>query len=418
MSIHALPTEASRMDYALSLNRGETRLSSSLSRQASVQATQLSAPSFPFHHAGVNVPSIIKKVLLGVVAGGLLISSSSNWVASAHADALISSAIAQSAPPPPPPASTNSASEQVRRQQEQPGNNAPVWRAVRSEESHFTGVLGRETGVFMQSGGETWRERRNNQLIPLGGFIFVTMLLACVLFYSWRGTMPLETPETGRRIQRFSLFERTVHWTVAISFSILAISGLVMAFGKWVILPVIGNILFSFLAGILKNLHNFAGPVFGIALIPMFFMFVKRNLPQASDWEWIRKGGGLFSKQHISSGFFNAGEKIWFWLGVFCLGILAVISGLVLDFPNFDQTRATMQLAHTVHLPATVLMMSMALGHIYMGTLGVAGAFEAMKTGEVDEAWAKEHHEHWFQEMKSAGKLSSAPAPQSMKPAS
>ena len=300
------------------------------------------------------------------------------------------------------------AAEQAKRQQQQPGNNAPMWREVRSEKEHYTTDRGPEAGVLIQSGGETWRQRRNNQLIPMGGAIFAGVFGLCVLFFLWKGSIGLKQAETGRKLKRFSVLERSVHWTVAISFSILALSGLVMMFGKIVLLPVIGYTLFAWLTVLLKTVHNFVGPVFALAVVVMFFTFVKDNWPKLHDFTWLAKGGGMVSDAHVPSDKFNAGEKVWFWFGVLVFGVIASASGLVLDFPNFSQTRADMQLANVVHVVSTVLMMSMALGHIYMGTLGMKGAFGAMKTGYVDEAWAKEHHEYWYDEQKRA-----APGPAS-----
>ncbi len=303
------------------------------------------------------------------------------------------------------------AAAQAKRQREQPGNNAPVWADVRSEKPHYTTDRGIDAGVLIQSGGETWRQRRNNQMIPIGGAIFLGVLGLCALFYWRKGTIKLKAAPTGRKISRFSLYERTVHWTVAITFSILAISGLVMLFVKHVLLPVIGHTLFAWITVSLKTLHNFAGPVFALAIVVMFATFLKDNWPKLHDFTWLAKGGGLGSGEHIPSDRFNAGEKVWFWFGLLVFGVIVSASGLVLDFPNFEQTRATMQLANVVHVVATVLMMSMALGHIYMGTLGMEGAFNAMKTGAVDEAWAKEHHEYWYNQMKQSAAPSATGAP-------
>ena len=320
--------------------------------------------------------------------------------------------VATSAAAPVKPAATQTfdsvlnpnAAEQARRQPVQPGNNAPVWRDVRSEKPHYTTDRGVDAGVLIQSGGETWRQRRNNQMIPIGGAIFLGVLGLCALFYFRKGTIRLQATPTGRKLPRFSLFERIVHWTVAITFSTLAISGLVMLFGKHVLLPIIGHTLFAWLTITLKTLHNFVGPVFAVAIIVMFFTFLKDNWPKLYDFTWLAKGGGLVSGEHIASDRFNAGEKVWFWFGLLVFGVIASASGFVLDFPNFEQSRATMQLANVVHVISTVLMMSMALGHIYMGTVGMEGAFNAMKTGYVDEAWAKEHHEYWYNQVKqSAG---------------
>jgi formate dehydrogenase subunit gamma len=265
-------------------------------------------------------------------------------------------------------------------------------------------------GVLIQSGGETWRQRRNNQLIPFGGYLFAGVFALCVAFYLWKGTLQLQHPETGRKLPRFTSFERLVHWTVAITFSILAISGLVMAFGKIVLLPLIGHTLFALFTVLLKTLHNFTGPVFALAVTVMFFTFIKDNWPKTYDLTWLLKGGGLVNHEHIPSDKFNAGEKLWFWGGVLFLGVIVSASGFVLDFPNFDQTRSTMQLANVTHLIATVLMMSAALGHIYMGTVGMAGAFNAMKTGYVDEEWAREHHEYWYNKMQGKAQAPAQPA--------
>ncbi|MFN3629907.1 MAG: cytochrome b/b6 domain-containing protein, partial [Casimicrobiaceae bacterium] len=141
-----------------------------------------------------------------------------------------------------------------------------------------------------------------------------------------------------------------------------------------------------------------------LIFVLLFFTFVRDNWPKAVDLKWIAAGGGLFNDKHIPSERFNAGEKVWFWGGVMLLGIIVGGSGLVLNFPNFGQTRATMQSANLIHLSGSILFMIGALGHIYMGTVGMAGAFQAMKTGLVDETWAKEHHELWYDDIK-AGKI-------------
>ena len=181
----------------------------------------------------------------------------------------------------------------------------------------------------------------------------------------------------------------------------LAISGLILAFGKNILIPIITFTGFSWLAIIAKNLHNFLGPLFIVSCIVTFCIFVRDNFPKAVDFQWIVSFGGMISGKHVSSEKFNAGEKLWFWGGLMTLGIVVGASGMVLNFPNFGQTRATMQLANLVHLTGAVMFMLGALGHIYMGTLGMAGALDAMKTGVVDEAWAKEHHDLWYDDVKS-----------------
>jgi len=262
---------------------------------------------------------------------------------------------------------------------------------------------------------------RNNWLIPYGGSLLLIVLGAMALFYWGKGTLELHGAETGRKIERFTPFERSAHWANAIAFCALAISGIVMAFGKFFLQPVIGATLFGWLTYALKNIHNFAGPLFAVSLLIVIVTFVRDNLPRAEDFTWILKGGGLLSEHEVPSHRFNAGEKLVFWGGVFFLGLIVVASGLLLDklVPGLVYERATMQISHMVHATATVLMMAMFIGHIYMGTIGMRGAYSAMRDGYVDETWAKEHHELWYDDVK-AGKIPaqrSQPAAPAAKPA-
>ena len=316
---------------------------------------------------------------------------------------------------PPAPSADSSASRQAAQQQSQPGNNAPVWGAVRSEKEHYTTARGPEAGVLVQSGGETWRAWRNHYVVRYGGWALSAMVIIIALFYWRKGTIQLHSSPTGRRIQRFKNYERVLHWSTAISFVILALSGLLMLFGKYILLPIIGPTLFAWLTQLGKNLHNFIGPVFLVCAVMLFIAFVKNNFPRPEDWVWVKKFGGLFSGEHVSAHRFNAGEKAWFWLGLTGLGIVVGVSGLVLDFPNFMQTRATMQFYHLVHVMGALIFMIGFLGHLYMGTIGVAGAYQAMRTGYVDEQWMKEHHDLLYNDIK-AGKVQAEPAPGSTAP--
>lgn len=302
----------------------------------------------------------------------------------------------------------------------QPGNNAPVWRQVGQGATGVTTLpysqapeAGNMVQRFVQypgssltNAGEAWRQVRNNLIIPYGGSLILIALVALGLFYWRKGTIELHGDETGKKIERFTYFERAAHWTNAIAFCCLAISGIIMAFGKFFLLPIIGGSLFGWLTFALKNLHNFVGPLFAVSLIVVIVTFIRDNLPSTDDIKWILKGGGLFSGEEVPSHRFNAGEKILFWGGVFLLGLIVVGSGLVLDklIPGLMYYRETMQISHMIHASASMLMMAMFLGHIYMGTIGMRGAYKAMKTGYVDETWAKEHHALWAQDI-AAGKI-------------
>ena len=311
----------------------------------------------------------------------------------------------------------------------QPGNNAPMWRQVGAGVTGYSSLPSSEApeagnliqpfvqypGSKLTTAGEAWRQVRNNWIIPYGGSLLLIVALAIALFYYGKGTMKLHGTETGRKIERFTPLERAAHWTNAIAFVLLAVSGVVIAFGKYFILPVIGTALFGWLTYALKNIHNFAGPLFAVSLIIVFVTFLKDNFPSKEDITWMLKGGGMFSGHEVPSHRFNAGEKVVFWFGVLGLGVIVVGSGLVLDklIPGLIYERGTMQIANMIHGVATVLMMAMFMGHIYMGTIGMQGAYSAMREGYVDETWAKEHHELWYNDIK-AGKIPAQRSPEAV----
>ena len=316
---------------------------------------------------------------------------------------------------------------QAKRQVEQPGNNAPVWRDVRSGgDANYTSIKGPETGVLIQpqarffgqdtmtTAGEAWRKYRNGPVTFYGGLFILVMAGLIAAFYFWKGEIKLSERPSGRLMKRFSTLERCAHWSMAISFCVLGISGLIMFFGKHILLPVIGHTLFSWLTMLMKNLHNFIGPLFMLSVILAVIVFVRFNLPAKGDLTWIVKAGGLVSGEHVPSGRFNAGEKGWFWLGAVVLGTVMSVTGLIMLFPNFEQVRSTMQQANIVHGIGSVIMVGLSFAHIYIGTLGMEGALQGMRTGYSDEVWVKEHHETWYNDVKS-GKLEGgerAPAPQ------
>ena len=302
----------------------------------------------------------------------------------------------------------------------QPGNNAPMWRQVgqgvtgssslpKSEAPEAGNLIQpfvQYPGSRLTNSGEAWRQVRNNWLIPYGGSLLLIVGLAIGIFYFSKGMIKNHAPDTGRKIERFTPFERAAHWSNAIAFVILAVSGVVMAFGKFFLLPIMGGTLFGWLTYALKNMHNFAGPLFAVSLVIVFLTFLRDNWPQKGDLNWLLKGGGLMSSAEPASNRFNAGEKLVFWGGVFFLGLVVVSSGFVLDklLPGLVYERSTMQIAHMIHAIATVLMMAMFIGHIYLGTIGMQDAYKGMRTGYVDETWAKEHHEFWYDDVK-AGKI-------------
>ncbi len=310
------------------------------------------------------------------------------------------------------------------RAQVQPGNNAPMWRQVGQGVTGFSSLpvsQAPEAGNLIQpfvqypgsrytNAGDAWRQVRNNWIIPYGAALFAIVLLALGIFYFTKGSLGHAHPDGvgPRRIERFTPFERAAHWSNAFAFIALAVSGIVMAFGKFFLLPIMGATLFGWLSYALKNVHNFVGPLFAVSLLVIIITFVKDNIASRADFVWLAKGGGMLGKgnHQVPSHRFNAGEKGLFWWGITIPGIFVVASGLVLDklIPGFGDVRSDMQIAHMIHATLAIWMMALLCGHIYMGTVGMKGAYKAMRTGYVSEGWAKEHHELWYDDVQ-AGKI-------------
>jgi formate dehydrogenase subunit gamma len=305
--------------------------------------------------------------------------------------------------------------EQQQRRLDQPGNNAPVWREVKSGEKNYVSIPGREVDVLVQpparflgqksmvTAGEAWRQFRNGPVTFIGGWLVVGIALVILAFYFVFGPVKLHDRPTGRLLRRFSTVDQVVHWSVAISFCILGISGLLMLFGKYVVLPIIGYTLFGWLGNLSTTLHTFVARFFMVSVIAMVVLFLRHNLPRLYDLNFLLNAWSVMAKgKHVPSGKFNGGEKVWFWGGVVVLSVIVSWSGVVLLFPNFDQTRAVMQDAWIWHASAALIYIAISLGHIYLGTIGLEGSYQAMRSGYVDETWAKEHHEYWFHEVKLA----------------
>jgi len=327
------------------------------------------------------------------------------------------------------PADPKPGDTQAERTKSQPGNNAPVWRAARDSGNHpgVTTLPDNEGATLIQrfvrypgsaytTAGEAWRQTRNQWIVPYGGSLLLIVVVAIALYYVGRGSLGRSSNAGASAIERFTALERAAHWVNAAAFVVLALSGIVIAWGKFFLLPVLGASLFGWLTIALKTVHNFVGPLFAVSLVIVFITFIKDNFPQAGDGAWLKKAGGLFGGDEVPSHRFNAGEKVIFWLGVFVLGALVTVSGLVLNqlIPAVANVRGNMQIANIVHAIAAVFMMCLFLGHIYLGTIGMKGAYRAMRGGYVDDDWAHEHHALWAEDIR-AGKIpakrSSSPPP-------
>ncbi len=279
---------------------------------------------------------------------------------------------------------------------------ADFWRAVREGNTGFSTVQGPETNVLILDSGQNWRMLRQGPVTEYGTYILLGALGLIVIFYLLFGRVRIDGGREFMTVERWSLVDRALHWFTAILFIILSITGLSLLFGRYVLLPYIGRDAFAAYAAVAKDLHNYLGPFFAVSLLIQLLKWMRHNIPRWVDIVWFFKGGGIIGRAHPSAGRMNGGEKLWYWL-LFFVGLTLVASGLVLNFPIFGQTRADMQLAHLIHAATAFILMAVALGHIYIGTLGTEGALEGMVTGRVDTRWAKQHHDLWYQELIAKG---------------
>ena len=294
------------------------------------------------------------------------------------------------------PSSVNPTAQSVKEEQ--------LLRELQRLEGRIT-IPDRKAGVLEQPAGRDWRQFSQVTLRWIGGIAILGALLGLVVFYLWRGMVKIQSGRSGRTITRFNAFERFVHWMTAVCFIILAISGLNVTFGKALLLPLMSPEAFTGWSQWAKYAHNYLSFPFTIGVVLIFLMWLAGNIPNRTDVVWVREGmGGLLDpNKHPPAHRFNAGQKAIYWIVV--LGGAAVaITGYLLMFPFYGTTIVGMQWAQIIHGVVAVLFIAAMLAHIYIGTIGMEGAFEAMGTGEVDLNWAEEHHKLWVDdELEQAG---------------
>ncbi len=308
---------------------------------------------------------------------------------------------------------------------QQPNSVNPTADAVKEQQllQQLKVIQGRGTipdvksYVLEHPAGRDWREFRTVYLKWIGGVAILGMLALLIIFYMWRGTIHIDGGRSGRTVVRFNAFERFVHWLTASTFVILAITGLNISFGRSLLLPLMPPQAFSDWSEWAKYAHNYLSFAFTIGVVLMFLMWVGENFPTAADAEWVKQGGGMFDKEdktHAPAWKFNAGQKILYWL-VILASVAMMISGFMLMFPFYGGLNVgNMELAEVFHGVVGMLFVALMIAHIYLGTLGMEGAFDAMSDGNVDLNWAKEHHSLWVEEEMGSGRARSRGA---MRPA-
>jgi formate dehydrogenase subunit gamma len=299
-------------------------------------------------------------------------------------------------------------------------NDADVWRAVREGIHGSVTIPDKKAGILIQSSGETWRAIHNGPLPEWGAWGMLGMIILLALFFAIRGRIRIEEGPSGERVERFNFVDRLGHWLTAVSFIILGLTGLNTLYGRYVIKPVIGADAFAALAQFSKYLHNYVAFAFILGLVLILVLWIRDNIPDRYDWPWLKQGGFIPRHSHPPARRFNAGQKILFWL-VILAGISISLSGIALLFPFqfalFSKTFAflnhlgfnlptpltpiqEMQLTQVWHGIVALLFVILIFGHIYIGTLGMEGAFDAMGSGKVDLNWAREHHSVWVEELR------------------
>ncbi|WP_270938989.1 formate dehydrogenase subunit gamma, partial [Falsiroseomonas oryzae] len=257
-------------------------------------------------------------------------------------------------------------------------------------------IPNQSAGILIQPQGRDWRQFRNRVLTTTGILAVIGTALALAVFYLLRGPTRIDSGRSGRRIARYTLFERANHWMTAASFIVLALTGLNITYGAYVLRPLIGPGAFTALTLWGQAVHHYVAFAFMAGVVVMLVHWARENVPGRVDLAWIR-AGGPFSKQHPPAGKFNAAQKALYWF-VMLGGIAVAVSGILLMLPGLLDNVVSQQWAHIAHGMLAMAMTAVILGHIYIGTIGMEGAFEGMRDGEVDYNWAREHHSQWLEE--------------------
>jgi formate dehydrogenase subunit gamma len=246
--------------------------------------------------------------------------------------------------------------------------------------------------------------------MPFSQWLIVLALAAMGLFYKFVGPDKLEKPRSGVKVERYTRRDRILHWYTAVLFIVMAVTGLSLLLGRILLIPILGHSADSVWLQISKVLHNYSGPLLVIGILLEFVSWVRVNIPKKTDLEWFKSMGGMLRKgPRPHTGKVNIGQKGWFWL-VVIFGVIVGVTGVLLDFPIWGQSRFTMQMAHVIHVTAAVLFVTASLGHIYMGSIGSEGVFEGMWTGYVDAVWAQQHADLWYEDKMREGGIKSAAA--------
>jgi len=294
-----------------------------------------------------------------------------------------------------------SAAEQDRQESIQIKNpGADLWRAVRQRNEVVTGktqVKTLKAGILIDTKAYQWREFRYQWLLSYGGYFLLGVFGLLLLLFLLIRKRKIPEGRSGKTVSRMNVMQRVSHWFLVLLVGFMALTGLLLLFGRFAVIPLIGVQAFSPIASASKEGHNLFGSLLVVAIVMMLVYFIRYNFPAKVDFKWLFTLGGLLTKKHLEAGFFNAGEKVLYW-AVILLGVILSITGLILLFPIFEETASLTQLVISIHAIAALLLVALALAHIWM-VLKVEGTIDAMNTGNVDVNWARAHHSLWYEEV-------------------
>lgn len=317
-------------------------------------------------------------------------------------------------------------------------SDAELWRQIRHGVTGTVVGHNKSAGLLIQSDGQQWRLTRNGPLAMYSAWAILGTLLLLSLFFALRGRIRISHGKSGKTMKRFSGIERMGHWLLASSFILLALTGLNLLFGRKLLIPLIGKDAFSTITIFGKFIHNYVAFAFMLGLVIVAILWLVHNIPNRHDVVWLLRGGGMLGGGHPKARKFNAGQKIIFWVVILC-GISISMSGWALMNPftttMFGDTFSSLNGAFGTQLPTdvaliqeqqyqslwhtimAVFMIMVVLAHIYIGTIGMEGALDAMTSGDVDTNWAREHHSLWVEEVQAGKKGTAETGKESIQPA-
>jgi formate dehydrogenase subunit gamma len=270
--------------------------------------------------------------------------------------------------------------------------------------SGFVHIPDQKAEVLVQPAGRTFQAFHVGPRRWIEGGLILLALAAMAGLYFFAGVMTYKKDPQGRTMQRFTAAERFVHWMTAVSFCVLALTGLNLVFGRVLLQPLIGDAAFYQLTVWGKLAHNFFGFPFIFGLALMALQWLRENLPSREDITWVKMAGGMFGGGHPPAGKFNAGQKMIYWFAVLGGGLIC-LTGLALLFPFYVTGINGMQVLQVVHSLMAGVMTAIIIAHIYLGAIGVEGSFSGMAVGRVDVNWARTHHRLWLEQEAAKGKV-------------